>query len=392
MGKMIIFCADGTWNGPVDVNALDAEAKDDTRTNVYRLFANLNASAPADPDSIDQERDLLTADGQPAGIAKYLHGVGNSTNPIIKVLGGAFGAGLIARIVRGYTFISRNYQPGDDIVIIGFSRGAYTARALAGLIAGKGVMRLTDAQWADKTQAYRLGVGTWYKYQAAKPAAKTSGWFSYLACKVVDLAEDVAALISKAPTNNLPVDNILAVGVWDTVGAMGIPLAHDGRTDDVFAFADTDLSSEVLNGFHAVSLDERRIPFTPTLWTPDSDRIKQVLFPGAHSDVGGGYNEKGLSDNALAWMMNNLEKPMNNPREAGVVFADPLPYPPQPNPADDAHEPWLGSVLYKINAARVFTKDEQLGEDDSIAARMKAGPVKPDPTLPAVAYAPTNLP
>jgi uncharacterized protein (DUF2235 family) len=385
MGKTIIFCADGTWNGPVDANAPDADAKDDTRTNVYRMFANLKAAAPADPDSIDQERDLLTADGQPGGIAKYLHGVGDSSNPIIKVLGGAFGAGLIGRIVRGYTFISRNYQPGDDIVIIGFSRGAYTARALAGLIAAKGLMQLTPAQWADKTAAYRLGVGTWYKYQAAKPAAKTSGWFSYLACKVVDLAEDVAALISKAPTNNLQVDNILAVGVWDTVGALGIPLAHNGRSDDVFAFADTDLSPKVLNGFHAVSLDERRIPFTPTLWTPDPARIKQALFPGAHSDVGGGYNEKGLSDNAFAWMTANLAG-------CGVVFADPLPYPPQPNPAGDAHEPWLGSVLYKINAARTFTKDEQLGEDDSIAARMKAGPVKPDPTLPAVAYAPTNLP
>ena len=107
----------------------------------------------------------MITDGQTQQIAKYLHGVGDSRNPIIKLLGGAFGVGVIARVVRGYTFISRNYVPGANIIIVGFSRGAYTARALAGLIVSQGLLAASLTQ--DKELAYRRGAEAWYRYRNA---------------------------------------------------------------------------------------------------------------------------------------------------------------------------------------------------------------------------------
>ena len=95
------------------------------RTNVFKLFLNL--AGELSPDSLrsadEQERVVAGADGKPTQIAKYLHGVGDSKNFLVRVLGGGGGAGLVTRIVRGYTFISRNFEPGDRIFIVGFSRG-----------------------------------------------------------------------------------------------------------------------------------------------------------------------------------------------------------------------------------------------------------------------------
>jgi uncharacterized protein (DUF2235 family) len=127
MPKNIVFCADGTWNGP---NEDDQDDVPET-TNVWKLFLNI-AGDPHNSSVLyaNEQEVSLSLGGQCVQVAKYLHGVGDSRNPIIKMLGGVFGWGLIARIVRGYTFISRNYEAGDLIFIVGFSRGSYTARAL----------------------------------------------------------------------------------------------------------------------------------------------------------------------------------------------------------------------------------------------------------------------
>ena len=102
--------------------------------------------------------------------SKYLHGVGDSDNFLVKALGGTLGAGLVTRIVRGYTFISRNYAQGDKIFIVGFSRGAYTARALAGVIAAKGLLDATRVDLTEKETAYRLGAAVWYAYRHSAAA------------------------------------------------------------------------------------------------------------------------------------------------------------------------------------------------------------------------------
>ena len=154
----IVFCADGTWNRPGTDDSADQPSYP---TNVFKIFTNLAGVDDAmDIRAADEQERLAT--GATTQIAKYLHGVGDSDNILVKLLGGATGAGIIARIVRGYTFISRNYVPGAKIFLIGFSRGAYTVRALAGLIQAQGLLDPAQLPLAtDKGQAYRLAAAVW---------------------------------------------------------------------------------------------------------------------------------------------------------------------------------------------------------------------------------------
>lgn len=120
MNKTLIFCADGTWNGP---NQDDDNDGSPDFTNVYKLFLGLEGElSPETLRNADEQEKWLMYGVRPVQIAKYIHGVGDSRNPIHRIIGGAFGAGIIARIVRGYTFISRNYEDGDSIILVGFSR------------------------------------------------------------------------------------------------------------------------------------------------------------------------------------------------------------------------------------------------------------------------------
>src|ERR1700679_2700488 len=115
----IVFCADGTWNRPGTDDSADQPSYP---TNVFKIFTNLEGvdSAETICEADEQERVAKDAAGATAQIAKYLHGVGDSDNILVKLLGGTIGTGTIARIVRGYTFVSRNYAPGARIFLIGF--------------------------------------------------------------------------------------------------------------------------------------------------------------------------------------------------------------------------------------------------------------------------------
>jgi uncharacterized protein (DUF2235 family) len=380
MAKNIIFCADGTWNSPNQDHEGD-EIPDPT--NVYKLFLCLDGVDS--PDALltanEQEKELAS-DGVTLQISKYIHGVGDSRNPIRRLIGGAFGAGIISRIVRGYTFISRNYEPGARVFILGFSRGAYTARALAGLIASEGV--LAPPLTVDKELAYRAGAEAWYYYrQKRAPESKLA--------RLWEAARDLPRFLSEdslKPADFVPVDEVAAVAVWDTVGALGIPRFRDDARVDAFRFCDTKLSKKVSTGFHAVSLDEQRNDFEPTLWDP-APNVKQVLFPGAHCDVGGGYpmarNESALSDGGLRWMIDQLTG-------VGVRFSKAQPYKINPSHIGLAHKPWLHSPWnypgVKIGPRR-FPKDME--RDPSIAARMGEVSVIHEPGEAAIAYDPVSL-
>lgn len=370
MPKNIVFCADGTWNDPNQDENHDSLPD---QTNVYKLFLALSGAFDSGSlRSADEQEKLLP--GQQ--VAKYIHGVGDSKNAIIKIMGGAFGAGVISRIVRGYTFISRNYQPGDRIYIVGFSRGAYTARALNGLICSQGL--LATKLTTDKEKAYRYGAEAWYRYRAS---AKTG---SSILARLAEVVRDLPAFLSRNELKSsdfIAVDSVAAVAVWDTVGAMGIPDYKHGANSDAFRFADTALSPRVKNGFHAVSRDEQRDVFSPTLWTPAAN-VTQLLFAGAHADVGGGYpqtnNESGLSDIALNWMVDNL-------KGVGVLFD---PYPSAPDAAGVAHKPWAHSPwdnkkLFPHNPRKGL---EGIAEHPSVAARRAASPVVADPGAAPTPY------
>lgn len=333
MSKSIIFCADGTWNGPGQDE--EQEEQGGNPTNVFKLFLNLAGDLTAGTlrSADEQERSVPGADGRISQVAKYLHGVGDSKNFLARVLGGGGGAGLVTRIVRGYTFISRNFQAGDRIFIVGFSRGAYTARALAGLIAARGLLDPSrNDLGTDRAQAYRLGAAEWFTYRREALKGKKN-----LFHKLAEVAVDLPGFLqAKATAPKIADVEIEAVVVWDTVGSLGIP-AYNLKTDsqlDAFQFADLVLSRKVRHGLHAVSVDEQRANFTPTLWDADQ-RITQVLFPGAHADVGGGYpqEESGLSDCALQWIIDELTA-------LGVAFSPTPTVKLKPDPCGVAHAPW----------------------------------------------------
>src|SRR5438552_5889686 len=194
------------------------------------LDGALSFDTLARTDENEQEK-ILSAEGVTQQVSKYLHGVGDSRNPIIKLMGGAFGAGVISRIVRGYTFISRNYTPGANIIITGFSRGAYTARALTGLIASQGLLGAHITQ--DKELAYRRGAEAWYRYRKATITNPVS------LVHLAELAADLPAFLSQSfltAADLVPIDRVAVVAVWDTVGAMGFPTYAGGEHVDAFKF------------------------------------------------------------------------------------------------------------------------------------------------------------
>jgi uncharacterized protein (DUF2235 family) len=370
MAKTIVFCADGTWNGPEDQSGQSAtegddnagELSGDTITNVVKLYANL-AGRPT-PETLalrnEQEKELLDAAGNTLQVAKYLHGVGDSRNPVIKVLGGVFGAGLISRIVRGYTYISRHYQAGDAICIVGFSRGAYTARALAGMIARVGLLNPAKYDVNDKEAAYRRGVAAWHRSKGITLTGNSQA--TKLGNRLLDFIESFVAhdaLASEDLIANLP---IKAVGVWDTVGSLGIPLyLRDGRFD-VFGFTDSKLSELVELGFHAMAVDELRADFPVTPWERRKG-VEQVWFAGAHADVGGGYPqaESRLSDVTLQWMMKKLS-------DANVKFATPLTRIPNCEcSAQQIHTPWTQSPFDRLNKTSRKPKIEDVFDANLIA-------------------------
>ena len=251
MSKKIVLCADGTWDNTTN------------KTNVYRLYKALATSA-------DQ-------------IAFYDDGVGADGLPITRLVGGAFGTGLWAKVKQGYTEIAHVYEKGDDLFLFGFSRGAYTARSVAGMIAACGLpTKNFDNSMVDTAfDAYRN------KDQRANLLAQLNQKYEIFTPK------------------------IKMVGVWDTVGALGIPAIFGGVGILGYGFLDTALNPNVLNAYHALAIDERRMEFPATLWSSPpapGQTVEQVWFCGVHSDVGGGEPQDAsdtmaLSDITLAWMM-----------------------------------------------------------------------------------------
>lgn len=244
MSKRIVYCADGTWDDP------------QSNTNVYKLFKAL-------PTSSEQ-------------IAFYDDGVGSDGSRIDKIIGGAFGNKLLQKIKEGYTKIAHTYEKNDDIFLFGFSRGAYTARSVAGMIA---VCGLPTGPFDDKL------------IDAAFKAYKNP-----------DQRDDLAKKYSLHPAR------IKMIGVWETVGSLGIPAIFGKIDKNTYGFLDTELHENVLNAYHALSIDERREEFPATLWaTPrvpvPGQTIQQVWFSGVHCDIGGGYPESGLSDITFSWML-----------------------------------------------------------------------------------------
>ena len=272
--KRLVVCADGTWNRP------EREGDDGggSSTNVLKMLRALNS---------------ITQDGV-AQVRFYIKGVG-TRNWYDRLTGGAFGIGLSENVLDCYRFLANNYCPGDEIYIFGFSRGAFTARSLAGLIGAIGFIHPSNLG--------KLPEG--WRYYRMPPEERTSPAAQERLSLTGERIEDVP---------------IKCIGVWDTVGSLGIPVAvMKNLFASQYRFHDVTLGRQVENAFHAIALDERRGAFAPTLWETaarDGQVVEQVWFPGVHANVGGGYSDQGLSDVALAWMIERVRQ------HTGLAFDD----------------------------------------------------------------------
>jgi uncharacterized protein (DUF2235 family) len=271
--KRLAVYLDGTWNS---VNS---------NTNVWRMRALTAAKSK---------------DGQPQ-LVYYEIGVNGA-------LGGVFGQGLDENIRLAYEWLVENYNPGDEIYIFGFSRGAFTARALAGLVAIQGILKAgSPVGVTELFNRYKKGneesIWTLNEMQAAGNTGK--------------LTEQERWLVKYSQPTNVKV-----VGVWDTVGSLGIAAGSlAGISRKEFDYLQTGLRIHILNGYHALAMDEHRSDFAPTLWTvrhPKDPKaviaaprtmsaVEQRWFVGAHANVGGGYETDLLAQAPLRWMMKKAE-------------------------------------------------------------------------------------
>jgi uncharacterized protein (DUF2235 family) len=268
-GKNVALFLDGTWNTV------------DDDTNVWRL------------------KSLCSVDG--SQVLYYSTGVGTTFGQ--HVLGGMFGYGLDDEVIRAYQWLIEIYNPGDRIFIFGFSRGAFTARSLAGFISKCGLLKPgAPISLRQLYERYRKGKAVHtIRELSSIPEAQLSledGWIKKY---------------------SMPIP-IWFQGVWDTVGALGIPFGTFPRVSrSSYAFLETDLRINNDRAFHALAIDEHRLAFAPTLWTstvakgaqsyaprPLSD-VEQRWFVGAHADVGGGYDNGLLAQIPLSWLMQKAQ-------------------------------------------------------------------------------------
>ena len=290
-GRRLVVCCDGTSNQP-------------NRNNVTNVVKIARGVAPVDESGTSQ-------------IVFYDWGVGTS-GKIDSITGGAFGQGLGKNVESAYRFLVHNYRPGDQIYLFGFSRGAFTARSVGGLIRQCSIIR---KEHADRiSEGYKL-----YRDPTIHPDHPDAEQFRSDFSQEMPLVE--------------------FIGVWDTVGALGIPanrligavkywtvdkwfgkriaasrltVARPGKVTSLprnkHSFHDMTLSRTVKNAYHALAIDERRPVFTAATWQsapkeyalPDGTMAKQVVkqawFPGAHSDVGGGNSNVNNSSVSLNWI------------------------------------------------------------------------------------------
>ncbi len=257
MGKNIVIFSDGTGQ--------DGGVGPDS--NVYKLFKAIENRTKKQ-------------------VAFYDRGLGTGWRRITGSLGGA---GITENILECYQFIFDNFEAGDHIYLFGFSRGAATVRSLSSFIDEFGILPKSRKMLIK--QAYGI-----YKIQDEQERR----------AKTEDFHKRHHTMWTK----------VKFLGVWDTVAALGVPLPFLDKIVDLFPifkhkFHDFKISPGVEFGYHALSIDEKRKTFLPTLFDEEvieSQHLEQVWFSGVHSDIGGGYSETGLSDISLNWMVQNAHE------------------------------------------------------------------------------------
>ncbi len=302
--KKIIICCDGTWNEP------------DQKSNKF------NVRKPTNITKISRGIKTTSSDGK-SQVCFYDTGVGTG-NFWDKYLGGGTGQGLERNIMEAYRFLVNNYHKGDEIFMFGFSRGAYTVRSLTGLISLIGLLPKNNDYWFP--EGFDL-----YREKSDGDESK----------------------IQKYRNKNNTIDiSIKFLGVFDTVGSLGIPVGYLKEISRrKHKFHDVKVSSIVDNAYQALAIDEHRKAFKPAIWksTKSNQFLEQVWFPGVHTNIGGGYDDDGLANSALNWMVEKAE-------EHGLRFDHQYLKHFKPFPVDTLYESKKGIYrFYKDYPRKIFT-------------------------------------
>jgi uncharacterized protein (DUF2235 family) len=325
----IILCSDGTG----------MKGGDGFETNVWRIYNYIDFQGHL------RNKKLCNQ------IAFHDDGIGTQSFKPLRALTGATGLGLSKNIKRLYTDLVNNYNENDRIYLFGFSRGAFTVRSLAGLISKFGILKVSNKNYRAKDITRAIDV-TYHRHKAAHrkklfirgknygvitksilivPDLIVTGWW-HIHDWVYETVwgneyEYFMSKNEKGEDDGGPPIN--TIGVWDTVGAIGAPVKFIknlmefwGRID----FNDAGLHKNVLRGYHALSIDDKRQSFHPLLWKEndkDDDRITQIWFTGVHTNVGGGYAKDGLAFASLRWMLEEIkEDNKTSPKHFGLRFVE----------------------------------------------------------------------
>ena len=321
-GKRIVIFADGTGN-----------AYSVQESNIWRLYNALDKRL--NPDGLQQ-------------IARYIPGVGTSSNRVVRALDGATGFGVPSNVRKLYRFLCWNWRKGDQIYLFGFSRGAFTVRALAGMIAMQGLMpREIDTQPVGNAEMTRNAAGAWRAYRTETAPLVLPGrsvwnprhWQMNPLISLVRLARDGIiwakrsllrqmqhAAVQDAQTPDIAPKAVKVhfMGVYDTVEAYGIPIKLLANVVNrvlwPFQFRNKRCSPIVQSVRHALALDDERLTFHPIRFDQrlrddgsTGPETKEIWFAGMHSDVGGGYPDNAVALDPLIWMADEA-------RAAGLVF------------------------------------------------------------------------
>ncbi|KAL5427419.1 hypothetical protein PMIN06_011756 [Paraphaeosphaeria minitans] len=288
MFKRLIVACDGTW------------------LNSDNGMVNGKLSVPSNVTRMSRAIKAVSQDGVPQ-IVNYHFGVGSSGGRLNRIISGATGEGLGDNVREAYSFLANNYHPGDEIFLLGFSRGSFTARAIGGLIGEVGLLTkkgLNALPEVFEDVQHRRDP----KYVPKNPDVPFPHKPSASSPRYADELE-------RRGLTRLDI-RIKVIAVWDTVGSLGTPrfgflqkLGLQNSESKEMTFYDTKLSNSIENAFQALALDERRSAFSPAVWEkPPGNKttLRQVWFPGVHSNVGGGYDDQQLANITLAWMMSQL--------------------------------------------------------------------------------------
>lgn len=243
--KRIIICCDGTWQSAVS-------GKRNVPSNVTRLCRSLN-SVGTDENGDEWQQ-----------IVWYDSGVGTTSLALGDTIQGAIGVGLEGNVIEAYNFCVLNYNPGDKIMCFGFSRGAYTARTIAGLISDIGICHKRDLnKFPDLWAVYK-------KIEPGKRFHRSEEWFDWRWGKADENQGAKGPFIyEKPPQGDWAQDGsreVEVVGVYDTVGSLGIPEVLGVKLPSSDGWHNVGLSPNIKNAFQALALDEHRNAFSPAVW------------------------------------------------------------------------------------------------------------------------------